>query len=63
MIAAYIRTQPRAQFIDVSEPMLDAQGKPRRELFRPDGLHMNAQGYAIWTAIVKPILLSRFGSS
>jgi lysophospholipase L1-like esterase len=60
LIAAYISTQPRVQFIDVDEAMLDAQGEPRAELFRWDGLHMNAKGYAVWTSIIKPVLLSRF---
>jgi lysophospholipase L1-like esterase len=60
LIAAYILTQPRAQFIDVDSAMLNAQGKPRPEIFRWDGLHMNAEGYAIWTSIIRPILLSRF---
>jgi lysophospholipase L1-like esterase len=60
LIADYIRTQPRVQFIDVDAAMLDAQGKPRKELFRWDGLHMNAKGYAVWTSIIKPVLLNRF---
>jgi lysophospholipase L1-like esterase len=61
MIADFCHTQDRVQFIDVSAAMLDASGKPRPELFRWDGLHMNARGYAIWTSIIKPVLLSRFG--
>jgi len=61
MIGDYIRTQVRVLFIDIRPAMLDAQGHPRRELFRMDGLHMNAAGYALWTSIIKPILLSRFG--
>jgi lysophospholipase L1-like esterase len=60
LIEEYTRTQPRVQFIDVDSAMLDAQGKPRPELFRKDGLHMNAQGYTLWTSIIKPVLLSRF---
>jgi len=60
LIAEYIRTQPRVQFIDVDAAMLDVQGKPRTELFRKDGLHMNAQGYAVWTDIIKPVLVGRF---
>jgi len=60
LIAGYISTQPRAQFIDIDGPMLDTQGKPRAELFRWDGLHLNAKGYALWTSIIKPVLLSRF---
>ncbi len=63
LIAEYMRTQPRTQFIDVSAAMLDAHGQPRAELFRWDGLHMNASGYAIWTSIIKPVLLSRFGGA
>ena len=61
LIADFIRTQPRAQFIDVSAAMLDARGRPRAELFRWDGLHMKTSGYALWTSIIKPVLLSRFG--
>jgi hypothetical protein len=61
MIEAFSRTQQRLQFIDVSTAMLDAEGQPRRELFRTGGLHFNPQGYALWTSIVKPVLLSRFG--
>jgi lysophospholipase L1-like esterase len=62
MIEAFCRTQDRVQFIDVSAAMLNANGQPRRELFGSDYLHMNAQGYSLWTAIIKPVLLSRFGS-
>src|SRR3546814_10375127 len=32
-------------FIDVATPMLDADGRPRAELFLEDGLHMNRKGY------------------
>jgi len=60
MIADYIRAQDRVQFIDVTPVMLDSHGKVHRELFRWDGLHMNPRGDALWTAIIKPILLQRF---
>jgi lysophospholipase L1-like esterase len=63
MIEDYSRSQDRVQFIDVSTAMLDAQGKPRHELFRWDGLHMNTQGYSLWTSIIRPVLLSRFGQT
>lgn len=36
-------------YIDVFTPMLNAEGQPRPELFLKDGLHMNREGYAIWT--------------
>ena len=38
-------------YVDVVPPMLD-NGKPR-DIFIADGLHMNHDGYAIWTPIVK----------
>lgn len=44
------------RYIDVATPMLDRDGKPRAELFGPDGLHMNPAGYALWTGIVAPYL-------
>lgn len=62
LIENYCEVQPRVQFIDVDAAMLDAQGQPRGDLFRWDGLHMNSKGYAMWTSIVKPMLLSRFAA-
>jgi lysophospholipase L1-like esterase len=44
------------QYIDVATPMLDANGKPRAELFGDDGLHMNPAGYALWAGIIAPYL-------
>jgi len=43
-------------FVDVATPMLDASGQPRRELFLDDGLHLNAQGYALWRQVLAPRL-------
>lgn len=43
-------------FIDVATPMLDANGRPRAELFLEDGLHMNRKGYELWRGIVAPYL-------
>ena len=40
--------------------MLTEDGKPRRELYIPDMLHMNSRGYAIWTGKVRDILSEIF---
>jgi len=32
--------------------MLDSAGKPKPELFAPDGLHLSEKGYALWRDIV-----------
>lgn len=47
---------PGVTFVDIATPMLDADGKPRAELFGEDGLHMNRQGYDVWRSVVAPYL-------
>ena len=56
LIAAFIKDQPHMQFINVFTPMLGGDGLPRPEIFVADKLHMNAAGYQIWTATVRPFL-------
>ena len=48
--------EPRLGFVDVDAPMLGADGKPRRELFVADGLHLSDAGYRLWTSLVAPRL-------
>ena len=55
-IRDWAATQKNVRFVDIAPVMLDAQGKPRPELFRPDGLHMLPAGYALWIAALKPVL-------
>jgi lysophospholipase L1-like esterase len=57
----YAATQQRVQYIDIATPMFDANGNLPRDLFKLDGLHPTPKLYAMWTAIIKPILLQRFG--
>lgn len=46
----------RIIYVDTAAPMLGEDGKPRRELFLDDGLHLNDTGYALWTEILQPVL-------
>ena len=41
------------RFIRTDFAFLDGNGNPRTELFIEDKLHLNQQGYAIWTEIIK----------
>lgn len=43
-------------FVDVWGEMLGADGAPRKELLRDDGLHLNDAGYAVWTKLLRPHL-------
>lgn len=56
LVRAYAGRTRGVRYIDVFDPMLDAEGMPRIELFGPDGLHMNARGYALWTRLIAPEL-------
>jgi lysophospholipase L1-like esterase len=56
LIRGAVEKDPRLVFVDVEKPMLGADGKPRGELFKPDGLHMNADGYKVWNELVGPHL-------
>jgi lysophospholipase L1-like esterase len=47
---------PRLFYVDVFSAMLDADGRPREEIFLDDRLHMNARGYEIWRVAIRPHL-------
>lgn len=55
LIADYISTDKTLTFIDVFSAMLGPDGLPR-DIYRADKLHMNLQGYEIWTKIIAPYL-------
>lgn len=56
-IAALARTLPGVSYVDVATPMLAGAHEPARELFKLDGLHMSRAGYALWTSVLRPVLL------
>jgi lysophospholipase L1-like esterase len=56
LIAAACAADPRLRFVDVFPLMLGPDGRPRRELFIDDGLHMNEGGYRVWIPLVRPLL-------
>ena len=54
MIKAYATRARKLIYIDVFTPMLGKDGSPRPELFGPDRLHMNSEGYRLWKLVVAP---------
>ncbi len=44
--------RPSSYFIDVFSAMLGSDGRPRRELFVDDGLHLSPVGYRLWAEVV-----------
>jgi lysophospholipase L1-like esterase len=43
----------KVKYIDVASEMLGSDGKPKKDIFLRDKLHMNSKGYKIWTAVVR----------
>jgi len=60
LIRDYCASDQRLHYIDIVPPMSDARSKPRGDLYVWDGIHMNAQGYAIWSSVIKPVLIAPY---
>ncbi|RCS44787.1 hypothetical protein DTL42_17425 [Bremerella cremea] len=56
LIAEECAKTENCEFIDIDAPMLGEDGKPRKELFKKDGLHMTDAGYVIWAKALEPHL-------
>lgn len=59
LIKTFLSSQPNTQFINVYQAMLQADGKPRNDIFLQDNLHMNSKGYDIWIKIITPYLIRK----
>lgn len=53
-IKALAETRSDLRYVDVIPAMMD-QGGPK-DIYIADGLHMNPDGYALWTGVVRPAL-------
>ncbi|HEX7087523.1 MAG TPA: SGNH/GDSL hydrolase family protein [Vicinamibacterales bacterium] len=56
LVRQFTMADATLSFIDVVPHMLGADGRPKPELYVDDRLHMNANGYELWTRIVRPYL-------
>jgi lysophospholipase L1-like esterase len=56
LIQAFTKTDERLGYVDTASKMRAADGGPRPELLRDDGLHLNDDGYKIWNEIVGSVL-------
>lgn len=41
------------QIIDTTTPLLGSDGRPRREFFEKDGLHLSPAGYRVWQTVLQ----------
>lgn len=63
LIKKFCSTKHNLFYIDIVPAMLDPECNPRADVFKWDGIHLNAEGYKIWTSVVKPILIDTYSSN
>ena len=56
MVKKMANREKRLKYLETFKIMLDKEGKPDPKLFKKDMLHMNAEGYALWTKKVQKLL-------
>ncbi len=61
LIEAYCKTQDNLYFIKTKDAYIGADGLPKKEYFLGDNLHQNAEGYAVWSAIIKKEISEKLG--
>lgn len=52
LIKDFVQKQPNAGYVDVFTPMMSKNGGIDPANYRPDGLHLTANGYTIWKKVV-----------
>ncbi|MCX6335359.1 MAG: GDSL-type esterase/lipase family protein [Bacteroidia bacterium] len=53
LIKEWCENQRNTYFISTDTAFLNGNGEPREELFNSDKLHLNPDGYRVWTNIIK----------
>ena len=54
LISRVIQRDEHCVYADIDWALLGPDGKPRPELFKEDGLHLNEDGYALWSSLLRP---------
>jgi len=46
----------KVRYVDITQSMYDNDGQLRKELYAPDMIHLNKDGYTIWQTLIQPYL-------
>ncbi len=60
LVEAHAAKHDDLYYINTASALLDENGQSREELFREDKLHLNKDGYAVWTSIIRPALIDLY---
>lgn len=61
VMADYASSSEQVTFVDVNATLLQPDGDINQSLFESDNLHINRDGYLLWTSVLKPHLLEVCG--
>ncbi|HAZ24842.1 MAG TPA: hypothetical protein DCY95_09590, partial [Algoriphagus sp.] len=56
MMAQYAQSKEQVEFLSVWDVLLDENGNPRPELYIQEQLHLNAEGYKLWSGAFRPFM-------
>ena len=56
LVKAYVATQPTLRYIDLWDAFLGEDGKPREDLYGPDQIHPNHDGYLVRVRVMHPVI-------
>jgi lysophospholipase L1-like esterase len=56
LVRAHVAADRLVSFVDVVDPLLGSDGRPRPECYGENGLNLNDTGYAAWTSAVRPAI-------
>ena len=56
----FAAADPRVRVVDTGGALLGPDGTPD-DVYIFDGLHLNAEGYRRWSAVLKPLLMEAYG--
>lgn len=54
LIRRDIESRPGGYYVDAFSSMIDTAGKPIATFYLADGLHMNREGYRLWSRLLAP---------
>ena len=60
-VRAYCLTDKRPGFIDMNPALFDGDGNPRRDRYQENKLHFKPHAYAVFAAVIKPIMAAAWG--
>ena len=49
----FSNSQDNLYYVDITSPMMRADGSLKPEIFLDDGMHLNSKGYDLWDPILR----------